>query len=1029
MSDTEPVRDLASGDGKHVILRLKWQAAPAGNYCRDLLLAGIVGGGINGLEGMRYISSTSSNNGTSTIIVTFDPERNLDVAAVDVQNRVATASARLPAEVNAQGITINKTQSQLLMSFGLYDKEGRYDPGFISNYADVYIRDALLRVKGVGDVRIFGERRFAMRLWLDPTALASRGLTAQDVVAALREQNVQVAAGQVGQPPAPQGQTYQINVQVLGRLSTPEQFGDIVVQRGQDGSLVQVKDVGRVELGAENYNQFLRFNGRDAVGLGIFQLPGSNALDVREGVVAELERLKASFPPGLVHQRAFDTTAAVQESIDEVLRTLMEAIALVIFVVFIFLHGWRSILVVATTLPVSLVGTFGFVSAFGFSLNTLTLFGLTLATGLVVDDAIVVIENVERLMADDNLEAHEASHRSMKQVGGAVVATALVLSAVFVPVSFFPGTTGSIYRQFALTIAFSISLSALVALTLSPALCARLLRPHEGQKWRVFRLVDQGMDRLRTGYARFLDRLLRPAMRWVVLGVFVACLGLTALLYTVTPTGFIPEEDQGYLIVAIQGPEGTSLDYTRQVLLRTEDVLRQQKEVKDIFTVGGFSLLGTGANYGVLFVNLAPWDEREEQEQSVAGLVNRLRGPFAAIPGARVLPFQPPTIRGVGSVGGFEFVLEDQQGTHTLDELAAATQQLSAQANQLPELRGVFSSYTASTPLLNVSVDREKAKALGVPLDALYSTLQVYMGSQYVNDFTFANRVYRVYVQAATPFRNEPRDISAFYVRSAQGDMVPLESLVKVEPITTAQNIQHYNLFRSATINGQGAPGVSTGQALQVMESVARQGLPAGFTFEWTGLSLEQTQAGGMVLLIFLLGGVFVFLVLSGQYESFALPFVIMLAVPVAMLGALGFQLLRGLANDVFCQVGLLMLVGLASKNAVLIVEFAEQLRRQGKSVVDSAILAADTRLRPILMTSFAFLLGVVPLVLASGAGAASRKSLGTAVFGGMLLSTFVNLIFIPVLYTLVELARTKLLKRREHGKPPEGGGQTPHPA
>ncbi|WNG43906.1 multidrug efflux RND transporter permease subunit [Archangium minus] len=988
---------------------------------------------LNGLEGMRYISSTSSNNGTSTITVTFEPERDLDVAAVDVQNRVATASARLPAEVNALGITINKTQSQLLMSFGLYDKEGRYDTGFLSNYADVYIRDALLRVPGVGDVRIFGERRFAMRLWLDPTALSSRGLTAQDVVNALREQNVQVAAGQVGQPPAPQGQSYQINVQVLGQLSTPEQFGDIVVQRGEDGSLVQVKHIGKVELGAENYNQLLRFNGRDAVGLGIFQLPGSNALDVREGVVAELERLKTNFPPGMVYERAFDTTRAVEESINEVLHTLLEAVVLVIFVIFIFLHGWRSILVVATTLPVSLVGTFAFVSAFGFSLNTLTLFGLTLATGLVVDDAIVVIENVERLMAEENLNAREATHRSMKQVAGALVATALVLSAVFVPVSFFPGTTGSIYRQFALTLAFSISLSALVALTLSPALCARLLRPHEGQKWRVFRWVDQAMDRFRGGYARFLGKLLRPAARWVVLGVFVVFLGITAVLYSVTPTGFIPEEDQGYLIVAIQGPEGTSLDYTRRVLIQAEEVLRQQKEVEDIFTVGGFSLLGTGPNYGVLFVNLSPWDKREEAEQSVAGLVNRLRGPFAAIPGARVLAFQPPTIRGVGSVGGFEFVLEDQEGNHTLEELSAATQQLAARANQSPELRSVFSSFTANTPLLNVSVDREKAKALGVSLDTLYSTLQVYMGSQYVNDFTFANRVYRVYVQAATPFRDEPRDISAFYVRSAQGDMVPLESLVKVAPVTTAQNIQHYNLFRSATINGQGAPGVSTGQALEAMEAVARQALPAGYTFEWTGLSLEQKQASGKVLLIFGLGIIFVFLVLSAQYESFALPFVIMLAVPVAILGALGLQNLRGLANDVFCQVGLVMLVGLSSKNAVLIVEFAEQLRHQGKSVVDAAIQAADTRLRPILMTSFAFLLGVVPLVLASGAGAASRKSLGTAVFGGMLLSTFVNLIFIPVLYTLVELARTKLLKRHKHGTPPPaapgGDGQTPHPA
>jgi HAE1 family hydrophobic/amphiphilic exporter-1 len=977
---------------------------------------------LNGLEGMLYITSSSTNEGVSTVTVTFDPSRDVDLAAVDVQNRVATASAQLPPQVNALGVTVNKAQTQLLIAFGLYDESGQYDTGFLSNYADVSIRDALLRVRGVGDVRIFGERRFAMRLWLDPTQLARRGLAAQDVVAALREQNVQVAAGRVGQPPAPEGQTYQFTVQVLGQLRSPEEFGDIIVQQGPGGSLVRLKDVGRAELGAENYGQLLRFNGREAVGLGIFQLPGSNALEVREGVVAELERLKGSFPPGLTYDRAFDTTAAVEASIEEVMVTLVEAIILVVLVIFIFLHGWRSVLVVATTLPVSLVGTMAFVSAFGFSINTLTLFGLTLATGLVVDDAIVVIENVERIMEEEGLSPREATHKGMQQVAGVVVAVALVLSAVFIPVSFFPGTTGIIYRQFALTLAFSIGLSALVALTLAPALCARLLKGHEGQKWRVFRWFEAGLGAFRRGYARFLGRLLGP-LKWPVVGAFALCLGLTVWLYGVTPTGFIPEEDQGYLIVAVQGPEGTSLDYTGQVLRQVEAVLSEQEEVADIFAVGGFSLLGTGPNYGICFVNLKLWEEREERESSVAGLVERLRGRLAAIPGARVLPFQPPTIRGVGNVGGFEFILEDRQGGRSLQELARVTQQLSMQANRSEVLRGAFSSFTADAPLLNVAVDREKAKALGVPLDALYSTLQVYMGSQYVNDFTYANRVYRVYVQAATPFRDEPKDISAFYVRSAQGSMVPLESLVTVKPITSAQNIQHYNLFRSAMINGQAAPGVSTGQALEAMEDVARRNLPSGYGFEWTGLSLQQKEAGGKVLLIFALGIVFVFLVLAAQYESFALPFVVMLGVPVAMLGALGLQNLRGLANDVFCQVGLVMLVGLSSKNAILIVEFAEQLREQGKGVVEATIHAAETRLRPILMTSFAFLFGVLPLVIASGAGAASRKSLGTAVFGGMLLSTFVNLIFIPVLYALVESVRSRLLKRREHA-PPGGGGR-----
>ncbi|MCE9671807.1 multidrug efflux RND transporter permease subunit [Myxococcus stipitatus] len=979
---------------------------------------------LNGVQDMRYISSTSSNTGTSTIIVTFEQGRDLDIAAVDVQNRVATASPQLPAAVNALGVTVNKAQTQLLMAFGLFDQNERYDTGFLSNYADVYIRDAILRVKGVGDVRIFGERRFAMRLWLDPTELARRKLTAADVVAALSAQNVQVGAGTVGQEPAPKGQNYQFTLQVKGQLATAEEFGAIVVQRGADGSLVRLRDVGRAELGAENYTQLLRFNGREAVGLGIFQLPGSNALDVRDGVLKELARLEKNFPPGMKYQVAFDTTAAVQASIEEVLITLGEAVLLVVLVIFVFLHGWRSVLVVATTLPVSLVGTFLFVSAFGFSLNTLTLFGLTLATGLVVDDAIVVIENVERTM-EEGLPPREATQHGMRQVAGAVVAIALVLSAVFVPVSFFPGTTGSIYRQFALTLAFSISLSALVALTLSPALCARLLRPHEGQKWKVFRQFDRAMDRFRDGYGHLLRRLIGP-LKWPVVIVFCLCLLGTLWVYTATPSGFIPDEDQGYVIVAVQGPEGTSLDYTRRVLLQTEDVMRKQPEVADIFTVGGFSLLGTGANYGTLFVNLHPWEDRKKKEESVAAIVERLRMPLLAIGGARVLPFQPPAIRGVGSVGGFEFVLEDQLGNRSLTQLAQTTEALVGQANQSPVLRGVFSSYTANTPLLNIEVDREKALSLGVPLESLFSTLQVYLGSRYVNDFTFSNRVYRVYVQAAMPFRSKPKDIGALYVRATSGDMVPLENLVRIQPITSAQNIQHYNLYRSAELYGQAAPGSSTGQALDAMEAKARETLPEGYTFEWTGLSLEQQEAGGKVLLIFALGIVFVFLVLSAQYESFALPFVILLGVPVAMLGALGFVNLRGLQNDVFCQVGLVMLVGLSSKNAILIVEFAEQLRHQGRGVMDSAIHAAQTRLRPILMTSFAFLMGVVPLVLASGAGAAARKSLGTTVFGGMLLSTFVNLIFIPVLYAVVEATRSRLLKRHEHARPGGGDGTPP---
>ncbi len=967
---------------------------------------------LNGVEGMRYISSTSSNDGVANITITFEPTRDLEVAAVDVQNRVSRAASRLPAQVNQTGIVVNKASTQLLMSFGLYSPDERYDSKFLSNYADVNLRDAIKRVRGVGEVRIFGERKFSMRLWLDPTELARRKLTPQDVVRALQEQNLQVAAGQVGQAPSRTDQPYQLAVRARGRLIEPEEFNDIVLQRSPDGRAVRVRDVGRAELGAENYGTMMRFTGKEGVGLGIFQLPTANALDVRDAVTKEMERLSKNFPPGMEYRPGTDTTLAVRASISEVLRTLAEAILLVILVIFLFLHGWRSVLITALTLPVSLVGTFAFVKLFDFSINTLTLFGLTLATGLVVDDAIVVIENIERLMSEKGLSARQAAREGMKEVAGAVVAISIVLVAVFVPVAFFPGTTGAIYRQFALTIAASVALSTFCALTLTPALSARLLRHGHGPKWIVFRKVDQALDWTRRGYGRLLQRLLkRPAL---VLLAFLVCLGGTVLLFRAVPTGFIPDEDQGYLIISLQGPEGMSLAQTQKALLEVEEVLRAQPEVTTMFVIGGFSFTGSGPNIATAFVMLKPWEERPGREQSVAGLVERLRGPLSRIGGARVLPFQPPTIRGVGTVGGFQFIVEDTSGSGTLEGLAGAVQELVARGNEEGRLRGVFSNFNADTPLLDVEVDRQKAKALGVPIEQIFSTLQLYMGSQYVNDFNYASRTYRVYLQAEQQFRDSPADIGAFYVRSDAGDMIPLEALVKVTPITSAQIIRHYNLFRAAEINGQGAPGVSSGQALEAMEALASQNLPQGMSAEWTGISLEQKESGGQTLIIFAMGLIFVFLVLAAQYESFSLPFVVILSVPLAILGALGLQLARGLANDVFCQVGLVMLVGLASKNAILIVEFAEQLREQGKNAVEAAIAAAEVRLRPILMTSIAFLLGVVPLMLATGAGSAARNSLGTAIFGGMLVSTVVNLIFIPGLYVLVQKLRGEARRTEE---------------
>ncbi|MFL5352558.1 efflux RND transporter permease subunit [Archangium sp.] len=981
---------------------------------------------INGVEGMRYISSTSSNDGTSTITVTFEPTRNIEVAAVDVQNRVSRAASRLPSQVNQTGIVVNKASSQMLLTVGLSSPDNRYDAKFLSNYADVNLKDAVKRVKGVGEVRIFGERKFSMRVWLNPTEIARRGMTAQDVVRALQEQNVQVAAGQVGQPPSSTEQPYQIAVRAHGRLVEPEEFGEIVLQRSNDGKMVRVKDVARVELGAENYGTILRFNGRTGVGMAIFQLPTANALDVRDAVYKELDRLSTQFPPGMEFKTGTDTTLAVRASVDEVMHTLVEAIALVILVIFLFLHGWRSVLITAITLPVSLVGTFAFVYLMGFSINTLTLFGLTLATGLVVDDAIVVIENIERLMAERGLTPLRAASEGMKEVAGAVVAISIVLVAVFVPVALFPGTTGAIYRQFALTIAASVALSTFCALTLTPALSARLLRHHHGEKWIFFRMMDKALDWTRDTYSKSLRVLLaRPLL---ILLAFLLCIGATVMLFRSAPTGFIPDEDQGYLMIGIQGPEGMALAQTEKVLMEAEKVLQAQPEVVTMFAIGGFSFQGTGANYASIFVPLKPWGERPGKEHSVAALVERLRGPLGQIGGARVIPFQPPAIRGVGSVGGFQYIVEDTAGGRPLGELASSAQELAAGGNEQGQLRGVFTTFNADTPLLDVEVDRQKAKALGVPLDQVFGTMQVYMGSQYVNDFNYANRTYRVYVQAEQQFRNSPQDIGAFYVRSDSGSMLPLESLVQVAPTVTAQSIRHYNLFRAAEINGQAAPGVSSGQAMELMEQLAAERLPQGMSTEWTGISLEQKESGGQTMIIFSLGLLFVFLVLAAQYESFTLPFVIILSVPLAIMGALGLQVARGFANDVFCQVGLVMLVGLASKNAILIVEFAEQLRASGKSAVDAVVEAAAVRLRPILMTSIAFLLGVVPLMTASGAGAAARNSLGTAVFGGMLVSTVVNFVFIPGLYVLMQRLRgqTKPTQQPEHH---DGEHAAPAPA
>ena len=954
---------------------------------------------INGVQGMKYISSTSGNDGTSQITVVFDITRNVDLAAVDVQNRVNQALGRLPNEVKNTGIIITKQIGGFVFGAGVYS-EGQYDSLFLSNYMDVYVKDALKRVKGVGDAEIFGERKYAMRLWLDPAKLAQRGLTATNVLSALQEQNVQVAAGQIGQPPSAEGQAYQISVRAVGRLSEAAEFDNIILKTGTDGTLVRLKDVGHAELGAENYGTLLRFNGHDAVGLAVTQLPGANALDVDKAAKEELLRLSKNFPPGLKAAVAFDTTTVIGESIRDVLITLLQAIALVIIVIYVFLQDWRSTFIPAITIPVSLIGAFVFVELLGFSINTLTLFGITLATGLVVDDAIVVIENVERHIVEGITEPHNAASVAMKEVAGAVIATSLVLVAVFVPVALFPGTTGILFRQFALTIAFSVAISAFNALTLTPALSAIFLGKHrERAKGRFFKLFN---DVFSAG-AKFYQSTVRWALDWRLasLLLFFTLLGCTYWIYQRVPRAFIPEDDQGYLIFIVQAPQGASLTYTRDICGKAEEVISRDPEIEGIFTIVGFGASGSSSNQAILYASLRPFENRKGDVHSAAATIARLRGSLSAVSGAIVVPFNPPAVFGLGQFGGFQFELEDL-GRNSLQSIAENANKLAAQGNASKDVVGLFTSFTANDPQYLVRIDREKAKSLQVPLSQVTDALQVYMGSVYVNDFDFNNRSYRVYVQADSKFRSQPKDIRQYYLRSDTGKMISLDNLVAVEQTANPQVISHYNLFRSAEINGAAAPGHSSGEGIAAMETLAKKVLPNGMSFEWSGLSLEEIESGGKALILFALGLVVVYLTLAAQYESYVLPFIVLLAVPVAILGAIGAQALRGLQNDVYCQIGLVMLIGLASKNAILIVEFAEQLRGQGMSVVEAAVEAARIRLRPILMTSLAFILGVVPLVLAQGAGRAGRVSVGTTVFGGMIAATTLNLVFIPVLYVIV---------------------------
>ncbi|MBD3880228.1 efflux RND transporter permease subunit [Phormidium tenue FACHB-886] len=973
---------------------------------------------INGVEGLRYISSASGSDGSSQITVTFDAAQDANIATVNVQNRVSRVESRLPGQVTQTGVTVNQQSSNFLMALALYTDNGEYDNLFLSNYADLYMLNSIRRIRGIGEVQVFGERKYAMRLWLDPNRLASRGLTAQDVADAIQEQNIQVGAGQIGQSPAPDDQEYQFNLRAISRLKDASEFENIVLKTGANGALVRLRDVGRAELGAENYGTDVTYNGKEAVGLAITQRPGTNAVEAARLIRSEMARLEESFPPGMKYAIAFDTTMFVEVSLEEVLKTLVEAVTLVVLVIFIFLQDWRVTLIPTATIPVSLIGTFIFTRALGFSINTLTLFGLTLASGLVVDDAVVVVEAVAAKVQDQGMHPLRAAIEAMRELTGALIATSLVLMAVFVPVAFFPGTTGAIYQQFALTIAFSVAVSTFNALTLSPALAALLIRPRSeggGILSRFFNAFNRGFDATRRRYRQSIAFLGRA--KYVILILFVASLGFTAWIYTSVPSAFLPNEDQGYFITLVQAPEGVSLNYTKKILDQASETVRSSEDVESNFAVTGFSFSGTAPNQGIMFTLLKPWEERKKSEQQVEALIQQAQMKYFGDTRARIFALNPPPIQGLGNFGGFQMEMQDRRGNLPLSDFVGSYYQLAGAANQKTDaLQGVFSTYSASTPQLLVEVNRNRAKSLNVDIDEVFNTLQTFLGSQYVNDFTLDQRNYRVYVQADQQFRSRPEDIQQLYVRSnppagsdAQSQMIPLSNLVTIRPTTSAQTINHYNLYRSISIQGNAAPGSSSGQALRAMEETAQEIFPPGLGFEWTGTALEEVESGGQAPLIFGLGLVLVFLVLAAQYESYIDPLIIMLTVPLAVLGAMLAQKFRGLPNDVYCQIGLVMLIGLASRNAILIVEYANQLREKGLSITQAAIEASQERLRPILMTALAGIVGFLPLALATGAGAASRVSLGTALFGGYLFATLLSLFVVPVLYIIIKQLEDRL--------------------
>ena len=968
---------------------------------------------VNGVEDMLYMSSQSTNSGSMALTVAFKPGTNLDKAQVLVQNRVALAEPRLPEEVRRQGISVKKRSPDLSLVVNLVSPDNRYDSVYLSNYALLQIKDTLARLPGVGDIIVFGARDYSMRLWLNPEQIAARNLTASDVINAIRDQNIQVAAGVVGQQPSKDNADFQYTITTLGRLMNAEQFADIVVKKGRDGQVTYLKDIARIELGAKDYNSGLLLDGQATVGLAVFQLPGSNALDTKKAVVEAMLKLKTRFPEGLDYRMVYDTVVFVQQSIKAVIKTLFEALLLVVIVVVVFLQNWRATIIPLLAVPVSLIGTFAVMSVMGLSLNTLSLFGLVLAIGIVVDDAIVVVENVERHIAE-GLSARDATRLAMTEVVGPIIATALVLVAVFVPTAFITGVSGAFYKQFALTIAVSTVISAFNSLTLSPALCTLLLDRAHGDKDKLTRIIDKLFGWFFAGFNRFFDRFGKSysglvgrliRMTSIVLIVYVGLCGLNFLAFEKVPTGFIPQQDQGYLILYAQLPDAASLARTQDVVTQATKIILETEGVNHVNAYAGFSILSgaSQSNVATLFATLKDFDQRAGHSSLYADrLIENLQERLSKVDDAYIKVFAPPPIRGMSSVGGFKLQVQDRTNAG-IEALKSVNKELINLGNKQPGLVGLFTTFRASVPQLFLDVDRTRVKSMDVPLKEVFDTLQIYLGSLYVNDFNRFGRTYQVMAQADSDFRMKPEDIVKLKTRNLQGGMVPLGSLIDIKEINGPDKITRYNMYPAAEINGSTLPGVSTSQAIDAMNALMAKELPPGFDFEWTELSLQQVLAGNVALLVFPLSVIFVFLALAAQYESWSLPFAVILIVPMCILSSMTGVWLSHMDNNIFTQIGFIVLVGLASKNAILIVEFAKRRQENGLSAYEAAKEASRIRLRPILMTSFAFIMGVFPLVVATGAGAESRKLLGTAVFSGMLGVTFFGLLLTPVFYVAVQ--------------------------